>query len=185
MTSFPCKMPLGRIFSSIPLSFPPFPTHLPAEEGLLPSGWPGRVSPGGAAVLTARWVPLALWLHCSLFITCGVSLSPHGTACLQHIPVSLRVLSLLPLLSPGHPELQGFCLPLSVHPSRHKAMGSPLLLQPPAARAVSGRQNNPPNLFQPQSPCWEPTGLGYLTSAVQKGCSFQKGCSELTCSAER
>lgn len=145
--------------------------------------------PREAAVFTAslcpaaHWVTLASWLHitdahCSLSVALSPSI-PTGTACMQHVHVSGQSgCSLSPLLSPGHRELQAFCLPVSVQPLRTQGNRIPFVAtvrQPPAARAVSARHKaHPQSLFQPQSPCWESKGFKSLTSDIQKGRSFQK-----------
>lgn len=131
----------------MPLLFPPsyslllpFPAHLPAEEGLLivlRAGLAGFL-PGEAAVFTARlccsslgdFGSVAAHHRRSLFaICCIVSLDPPGTAYMQHVHVSGQSGCFLsPLHSPESSRISA--CPSLYGPSKRKAIGSPLLLQP-------------------------------------------------------
>lgn len=100
----------------------------------------------------------------SLFAICCIvclnprRLSPHAARSCFPLPRARRAPAFVPAR---------FARPL-----QGQGSGIPFVA---AARAGSGRQRaNPPSLFQPHSPCWEPKGFKYLTSDVQKGRSFQK-----------
>lgn len=138
--------------------------------------WPGFSLFSQPLSPAALWAPLAVWppitgAHCSLSVTLSPSI-PTGSACTEHVRVSGHSGCSFPaLLSPGHTELQPFCLPIFAQSLQEQGNGISFA----AARAGAGRQKaHPPSLFQPHSPCWEPKGFKYLTSDIQKGCSFQK-----------